>query len=132
MTYPRDIGAVDLMIGFPMGDKKAVYEYLMRGIKDSETKESFSFPAEYMFKDVPDRADESTNPVDEAFAEMDKWGVDIRHGSVRARSRKGQAASERYPGTRSSLSLEIDPNDITGTVRKHPRRVQGGVRPQGC
>ena len=34
---PEGIGIVDLMIGFPMRDKKKVYEYLMRGIRDEET-----------------------------------------------------------------------------------------------
>ena len=29
MPYPTDIGVVDLMIGFPMRDKKATYDYLM-------------------------------------------------------------------------------------------------------
>jgi len=114
MAYPRDIGAVDLMIGFPMGDKKAVYSYLMRGIKDSETKESFSFPAEYMFKDVPDRADEGTDPVDEAFAEMDKWGVEQ---GLFGNLKEGAGARERYPG-RVHLSLEVDANDVMGALAR--------------
>jgi len=33
MAYPEGIGAIDLMIGFPFRDKKAVYEYLQGGIK---------------------------------------------------------------------------------------------------
>ncbi len=45
---------------------------------------------------------------------MDKWGVDM--GLVGAGPLTKQA-QERYPG-RFITSLEIDPNDITGTVRK--------------
>ena len=28
MSFPSGIGAVDLMIGFPFKDKRAIYEYL--------------------------------------------------------------------------------------------------------
>ncbi len=44
MTFLSDVGVIDLMIGFPMRGRRKVYDYLMRGIKDSETKESFTFP----------------------------------------------------------------------------------------
>jgi len=114
MTYPQDIGAVDLMIGFPMHDKKKVYEYLMRGIKDSETKDSFTFPAEYMFKDVPDAAEGDIDPVEQTMAEMDKYGVAMGlfgAGEVSIEARK------KHPG-RIHLSLEVDPNDVMGAVRK--------------
>ena len=32
---PEGIGVVDLMIGFPHRDRKAVYDYLRKGAKDS-------------------------------------------------------------------------------------------------
>ena len=53
---PQGIGVVDLMIGFPHRDRKAVYDYLRKGAKDSESKD-MTFLAEYMFKDVPDEVD---------------------------------------------------------------------------
>ena len=53
----RDV--VDLMIGFPIRDRKAMYERLMKaGLKDQESRQEFNFPAEYMFKDVPGEADD--------------------------------------------------------------------------
>ena len=136
MGYPEGIGAVDLMIGFPMRDKKAVYEYLMRGIKDDETKDSFTFPAEYMFKDVPASADvdADVDPIDEAFAEMDKCGVD--KGLFGDGKLAGEAA-KRYPG-RVYTSLEVDPNDVMGSVRKIRTAVEEHglkavtVFPSGC
>jgi len=134
MTYPRDIGVVDLMIGFPMPDKKKTYGYLMRGIKDAETKESFSFPAEYMFKDVPEAADEDVDPIDVAFAEMDKYHVEQGlFGNIE----QGVIARERYPG-RVHLSLEVDPNDVMGTVAKiRGAHAKYGIKavtffPAGC
>ena len=134
MGYPQGIGAVDLMIGFPMRDKLAVYEYLMRGIKDSETKDSFTFPAEYMFKDVPESADADVDPIDEAFAEMDKWGVDKGLFGLGEQARD---ARERHPG-RVYTSLEVDPNDVMGSVRKIRKAVEKydlkavTVFPSGC
>ena len=97
MGYPEGIGAVDLMIGFPMRDKKAVYEYLMRGIKDTETKDEFTFPAEYMFKDVPEGADDDVDPIDEAFAEMDKYGVDK---GLFGNGEQAREAAQALPGPR--------------------------------
>jgi uncharacterized protein len=134
MGYPEGIGAVDLMIGFPMRDKKAVYEYLMRGIKDTETKEEFTFPAEYMFKDVPEGADDDVDAIDEAFAEMDRYGVDK---GLFGNGEQAREAAKRYPG-RVYSSLEVDPNDVMGSVRKIKKAVERHdlkavtVFPSGC
>jgi predicted TIM-barrel fold metal-dependent hydrolase len=113
MTMPSDIGAIDLMISFPKSNASKTYDYLRETIKgdDASTAE---FPAGYMFKDVPNKLDEGDDGVTVTIGEMDKWGVDV--GMVGAGPLTKQA-QERYPG-RFITSLEIDPNDITGTVRK--------------
>ncbi len=113
MTMPGDIGAIDLMISFPKSNASKTYDYLRETTRgdDESTKE---FPAGYMFKDVPNKLDEGDDGVHVTIAEMDKWGVDM--GLVGAGPLTKQA-QERYPG-RFITSLEIDPNDITGTVRK--------------
>jgi uncharacterized protein len=134
MGYPRGIGVVDLMIGFPSHDRRAIYEYLKRGAKDADTKEAFAFPAEYMFKDVPESVAEDVDPVAEAFAEMDRHGVEI---GLFGLTKMTLDARERYPG-RVLLSLEVDPNDVMGTVRKvrqaHAERGLSAVTffPSGC
>ena len=113
MTMPTDIGAIDLMISFPKSNASKTYDYLRETTRgdDASTAE---FPAGYMFKDVPNKLDEGDDGVTVTIAEMDKWGVDM--GLVGAGPLTKQA-QERYPG-RFITSLEIDPNDITGTVRK--------------
>jgi len=103
-----------LMISFPKSNASKTYDYLRettRGDYES-TKE---FPAGYMFKDVPNQLDEGDDGVDVAIAEMDKWGVDI--GLTGAGTETSIRAQKDYPG-RFVTSLEIDPNDITGAVRK--------------
>jgi len=135
MGYPEGLGAVDLMIGFPTHDRKAVYEPLQKGIKDAETKDSFTFPAEYMFKDVPEGVAVDADPIDETFAEMDKWGVD--KGLFAANREQSLEAAKRHPG-RVYASLEVDPNDVMGSVRKIRKGVaQYGLKavtvfPSGC
>jgi predicted TIM-barrel fold metal-dependent hydrolase len=109
---PEGIGIVDLMIGFPHRDRKAVYDYLRQGAKDAESKD-MSFLAEYMFKDVPDNVDDEKDPVDVTLDEMDRFGIEI--GLV-GLTKITLAARDRHPG-RFALSLEINPNDVMGAVR---------------
>jgi predicted TIM-barrel fold metal-dependent hydrolase len=112
--YPDGVGVVDLMIGFPHRDHQQVYQRLLRGAKDRESREEFSFPAEYMFKDVPEEADERTDPIETTFAEMDRFGVEI---GLFGASPDAVEAKRRDP-KRVALSLEVDPNDVMGTIRK--------------
>ena len=58
---PTDVGIVDLMIGFPSDDPRRKYESLRTLAKDSASQE-MDFPAQYMFKDVPDRIDKRSRP----------------------------------------------------------------------
>ena len=53
MTMPSDIGVIDLMIGFPAEDARRHYDYMKANLKDEASAE-MEFPAEYMFKDVPE------------------------------------------------------------------------------
>src|SRR3954471_9675703 len=115
MPMPEGIGAVDLMIGFPSADARSHYENLRALAKDAESQE-MEFPAEYMFKQVPNHLPEGADPVEVALAEMDRCGVAIGvvggvGGTVTDRALK------EHPD-RFRASTEIDPNDITGAVRK--------------
>ena len=114
MSFPSNVGAVDLMIGFPFKDKRAIYEYLRKGIKDTQSKDEYDFPVEYMFKDVPDENAEGADPIDTTFAEMDKYGV---HAGLFGLNDDAREAARRYPG-RVFYSIEVDPNDVMKTVRR--------------
>jgi uncharacterized protein len=110
---PEAIGVIDLMIGLPHRDRRAVYDYLRKGAKDQETKESFAFLAEYMFKDVPGVVEEDEDPIEVTFAEMDRYGIEF---GLFGLTRQTLEARDRHPG-RVLLSLEVDPNDVMGAVR---------------
>ncbi len=115
MPMPENPQAIDLMIGFPSADPRAHYEFLRKMSKDAESAE-MEFPAEYMFKNVPNYLPEGADPIEVTVGEMDHCGVAL--GMVGGPfSAKTKAAVERYPN-RFITSHEVDPNDITGTVRE--------------
>ena len=63
MAMPTDIGVVDLMLGFPftsVEEKKATYDFFRPLLKDEQSAKDFEFPAQYMFKGVPDVVDPDT------------------------------------------------------------------------
>ena len=76
MGMPDGIGAIDLMIGFPAADMAQQYAFITQQTKDRQSKEEFEFPAEYMFKNSPDKVLEKDDPVGTTLREMDKWGVE--------------------------------------------------------
>ena len=54
MPMPTDIGVIDLMIGFPEADRRHHYDFLRANLRDHESLDDFEFPAQYMFKNVPE------------------------------------------------------------------------------
>jgi uncharacterized protein len=114
MTMPTDIGAIDLMISFPKVDASKTYDYLRKTTHGDDATTS-EFPAGYMFKEVPNKLEEEQDGVAVTIAEMDKWGVDI--GMCGVGTEVTARAFKDHPG-RFIGSVEIDPNDINGAVRK--------------
>jgi len=110
---PTGIGAVDLMIGFPSADAPRHYDYLRKTLRDAESA-TMEFPAEYMFKQVPNHLDEGQDPVEVTLEAMDRCGVDI---GVVGLGGEAIRALRDHPD-RFRATLEIDPNDITVAVRK--------------
>ena len=111
-TFPSAVGVVDLMIGFPSADARRHYDFLRPQLRDAGSKE-MAFPAEYMFKDVPDPADEGDDPIAATFAEMDRFGIET---GLFGASPDALEAKRRDP-KRVALSLEVDPNDVMGAIR---------------
>jgi predicted TIM-barrel fold metal-dependent hydrolase len=132
--YPADVGAIDLMIGFPSRDGERHYDNLRAMAKDAESQ-TMAFPAEYMFKDVPNHLEEGHDPVDETVEAMDRNGVAV--GMVGLGNESTGSALERHP-TRFVTSLEVDPNDIGKAVQRiRDAHAQHGLKavttfPAGC
>src|SRR4051794_19215947 len=114
MPPPVELAAVDLMIGFPRADAASRYESLRAMAKDAESA-SMEFPAEYMFKAVPNHLPDGADPVEVTLTEMDHCGVAL--GMVGVRSDAALRALREHPD-RFVASLEVDPNDVSGAVRQ--------------
>jgi predicted TIM-barrel fold metal-dependent hydrolase len=110
---PSDIGVVDLMIGFPNANARKKYESLRELAKDAGSQ-AMDFPAEYMFKDVPNRLELGDDPINITLGAMDKHGIAV--GLVGLGNEVTISAIERHPD-RFKPTLEVDPNNIGVAVR---------------
>jgi uncharacterized protein len=130
---PPGIGIVDTMIGFPHHDMKQVYAFITRQTKDAQSKEEFAFPAEYMFKDVPEKdLTDVVDPVSLTLQEMDRFGVEIGVVGVGDPSGAGELALERHPD-RFIGSIEVDPNKGMRTIAAIVRAYETlGIRAVTC
>lgn len=117
MGMPTDIGIVDLMIGFPTHSSKR-FSFLEAQLRP-EAGTSTGSPISYMFKGDPNAealaAAGEDDPVSATLAEMDRFGIAV--GMVGLAGDVTAGALEAHP-ERFVASLEVDPNDITGAVRR--------------
>lgn len=134
MTMPKDIPIIDCMIGFPATDFSQ-YEFIRKQLRDPESRESFDFPVEYMFKNVPKELYGAENPIDITLHEMDRFGVE--KGLIGCEGEVNQQALEDHPN-RFLASAHVDPNAGTAGIRKMVQQYEEfGVRafgafPAGC
>ena len=130
MAIPDGIGTIDTMIGFPHGDMKAVYEFITKQTRDRESKEEFEFPAEYMFKQVPEKEFVDTDdPVAVTVDAMDRVG--IRQGMIGV-DEISQEAMRRYPD-RFFASAECDPHaGVEGLRRLRRLKDEFDIKAVGC
>jgi uncharacterized protein len=134
---PTDFPIVDLGIGFPhqsMEEKVRSYDFFRANLKDRQSLEDFSFPAQYMFKDVPDIVDPSVDPVQWIVDKMDEFGIDM---AMTGCSEKGIRAKREHPG-RFHLMKMLDPNQGVQAIRDLQQAkeehdvVACTVFPSGC
>ena len=108
MSFPSDVGVIDLMLGIPEGSKKDWYGFLRAGLMDDESKE-MEFPAQYMFKDVPADVDPEADPVAVILGEMDHYGIDKAMLGVSFERSTSTRAAKDHPD-RFFTSYEVNPN----------------------
>jgi predicted TIM-barrel fold metal-dependent hydrolase len=131
---PTDVGVVDLMIGFPAEDARRHYDFMKANLKDAESAE-MEFPAEYMFKQVPNHKEPDDDAVAITLAEMDRFGID--KGLVGLGPGASKQALADHPD-RFVAGVEIDPNDIAAAVaRIRTAHAEHGIKavttfPSGC
>ena len=117
MGMPTDIGIVDLGMGFPyrsIEEKKAAYDFFKANLKDRESLEEMEFPAQYMFKDVPDVVAPDVDPVQWIVEKMDAFNIEqcmtgLNDDSI--------GAKQELPGPLPPHAL-ADPNKGIETLRQ--------------
>jgi hypothetical protein len=116
---PTDIGIVDLGIGFPyksVEEKKAAYDFFRANLKDAESVREMEFPAQYMFKTVPDVVPDE-DPVAWIVNKMDEFNIVFAKTGL---SENGIRAKREYPD-RFALSMSVNPHEGVDALRKMDR-----------
>jgi predicted TIM-barrel fold metal-dependent hydrolase len=125
-------GVVDLMIGIPasLEDRKHHYDKMRSQLHDRESREEFSFPAQYMFKDLP-KHDDLEDPVEFLVSEMDRFNIRVGMLNV-SRNPEARRAVKEHPD-RFVASWDVDPNQGMEGVRALEQGVADfGVRSAQC
>src|SRR3984893_5251698 len=112
MAGPVGLPVIDNMIGFPH-EGCPQYALIRRQTKDRESKESFEFPVEYMFKDVP-KGLPTDDPVSLVLQQMDRFGIEKAMIGVGEDS--AQLALKTFPDRFVPSGALVDPNDVMGSV----------------
>ena len=118
--FPTGIGVIDLMIGFPSANARRHYDFMKPQLRDKESTE-MDFPAEYMFKDVPNRLDEEQDSIKVTLDEMDKYGVAT--GMVGLGPGIAATAVKQHPD-RFFGCVQVDPTRGMDAVRDLTRAVE--------
>ena len=122
-------GVVDTMIGVPATPEERRTEHYAQmnaGILDKEAREQFTFPAQYMFKDVPDLG-EIGDPIALLLAEMDRFNITTGMLNI-ATNPVAREAVVQHPD-RFVASFSVDPNRGMDAVRALDAAVRElGVR----
>ena len=135
MAMPTDVGAIDLMIGFPFADKKATTTTCGRG-QGHRAKDGWRSRPGTCSRTSPTSSPRATTRSTVTLGEMDTYGVAV--GPDRRAASNVASGRSRSTPTGSSVSIEVDPNDITGAVRKiREAHDEHGIKavttfPAGC
>ena len=121
MPMPRDIGIIDLMMGIPSPDPKRSYDFMRPLFRDKESLQSFEFPVEYMFKDVP-KTGRHEDYIRYTLEQMDKHSIERALIGTSLHDETGKRALRQHPD-RFIPSCGTDPNrgmeDVRDIVRLH-------------
>jgi uncharacterized protein len=108
MGMPSNIKIIDCMLGIPNNeDRSGWFESFKPLLRDQESRDQFSMPAQYMFKDVP----QTGNPGDFVkwtIEQMDKFDIDKAMTGYNE-DETSRRAKEMYPD-RFFFELPCDPN----------------------
>jgi predicted TIM-barrel fold metal-dependent hydrolase len=137
MSYLDGGKVIDLMFGLPdLKGLHAAYESFKPLYRDRESQD-FAFPAQYMFKDVPNIESLGDDPVGWAVGQMDRFNIERALIGVNEHSDMHKVARDRF-ADRFVFDVPVDPNHGMEEVRRLRRLTQEydvravSVFPCGC
>jgi predicted TIM-barrel fold metal-dependent hydrolase len=137
MSYLDGGKVIDVMFGLPDPQGlHAAYESFKPLYRDKESRE-FAFPAQYMFKNIPDIETVGDDPVGWAVKQMDRFNIERALIGVNAFSDMHKIARDRFPD-RFVFDVPLDPNGGMDEVRRLRRLTKeydvraASVFPCGC
>src|SRR6187200_1141567 len=108
MVMPTDVGVIDTMLGIPEpGHKERWYDFLKPNLRDEESK-GMKFPAQYMFKDVPEDPTDG-DMIAYTLDQMDAFGIDKAVIGIGEAGGIQNEAVRLHPD-RFLASVSVDPN----------------------
>ena len=100
-----------------------MYKFLAPHLRDEESK-GFTFPAQYMFKDVPDDLEDNVDPVAVVLDNLDRFGIERGMISVGPGQRGRPSGPCAEHPDRFIPSLSVDPNGGMEPSARWSRRTR--------
>jgi predicted TIM-barrel fold metal-dependent hydrolase len=124
MAMPDGIRAIDLMMQIPVDNEPARYDFLRPLLLDRESREQFAFPAQYMFKNLPN-PEKTSDYVKLVLEQMDRFGIARAMIGVDPESSDAEArrAIKQHPD-RFFGSFQVNPNHGMEGVRNLVRAYE--------
>ncbi len=129
MPRPTNVPVIDLMLELPAGEAGMGMAQARKLMKDGSSKDFSHHPAQYLFKDAPDRMQKEFDP-DAIVEMMDTYGVKAAMIGVHPKyPENALALFEKYP-ERFIGEVGVDPNKgmksvraLEETIKLHPNIV---------
>ena len=123
MAMPRDIAAIDLQMNVPTSEHNSEgYSVFAPLLRDRESRESYTMPAQHLFKDVPNLGKEKGDYVHAMVREMDRFNIEKGLIGVSDRFEHFDLVKGQY-ADRFILGTQVDPNGGVDEIRRVKRLV---------
>ncbi|HLG88020.1 MAG TPA: amidohydrolase family protein [Alphaproteobacteria bacterium] len=117
MSYLDGGKVIDLMFGLPdIKGLHAAYEGFKPLYRDRESRD-FAFPAQYMFKDIPNIEDVGDDPVSWAVKQMDRFNIEKALIGINPFSDLHKIARDKF-ADRFIFDVGTDPNGGVDEIRR--------------
>jgi len=117
MPMPTDVPIIDTMLGVPEENQKGVYDFMRPLFRDAESKQSFDFPVQYMFKDFP-KVNKQEDYITYTLKLMDQYGIE----------RGMTGVSLGNPRANNNLAVKRHPDRFVPACGSDPNASMEGVR----